>query len=326
MDGAPLGANALSSALLVRLGGLGDLLAVLPSIQLLRKSRPGWRLTLAGREDYGTLFVETGVVDELEPASGPRFTRLYSAGEIPADAASWLGGFAFVWGWMQARRPDGLEDALDRLGAPHRMLVYDAGANLPAGRYFFGETARSLGPDVSTVAEFDDFVFLPLKEAVLLGGRRLAESLGIGPEARYVVIHPGSGGVKKRWPLERFLETARLLRGDGLSGVFVMGEAETELQAELAGTNLPSSWSSISGLALKDLAGLLARSSLYLGNDSGVTHLAAACGAPTLAVFRNDSALVWKPAGKSRILAADEAQSVSFHEVAAAARKMLFDG
>ena len=317
----------MKSALLVRLGGLGDLLAVLPSIQLIRKYRPGCRLTLVGREEYGTLFVETGVVDGLEPAIRPRFARLYSdEGAIPADAASWLDGFDYVWGWMQARRPAGLEESLERFGTAHRMLVYDAGANLPAGRYFFRETARSLGPDVSAAAAFDDFVFLPLTEAMIRGGCRLAESRGIGPDSRYVVIHPGAGGAAKRWPLNKFLETAFLLRGDGLAGMFVTGEAEAELQAALAGTSLPPSWSFISRPALKDLAGLLARSALYLGNDSGVTHLAAACGAPVLAVFRNDSALAWKPAGKSRILAADEAESVSFHDVAAAARKMLFDG
>ena len=52
-----------------------------------------------------------------------------------------------------------------------------------------------------------------------------------------------------------------------------------------------------SGLALEELAGVLASASLYLGNDSGVTHLAAAVGAPTIAVFGPTDPVIWAPVG-----------------------------
>lgn len=314
----------MKSALLVRLGGLGDLLAVLPSLRLLREGTSGFRLTLVCREEYGTIFLETGVVDELEPESRPRFSRLYSeSGSIPEDAASWLGGFDLVLGWMQSRGGGDLENVLERSGKPYRLLVYDAKSDVPVGRYFFEATARFLGPSVSIQASFDKCFFLPLTDAHTSGGRRLAEKKGIGPGSRYAVIHPGAGSAKKRWPFKKYLEMAIRLSGEGLAGLFVTGEAETDLEADLEKTALPSSWSHVPRPNVMDLAGLLARSTLYLGNDSGITHLAAACGARVLAVFRKETEAAWRPGGHSIVLSADDTASVPFDDVSAAARRIL---
>ena len=103
-------------------------------------------------------------------------------------------------------------------------------------------------------------------------------------------VHPGSGGAKKNWPIDRFAELAR-----GLSDVlFLAGPAEEERLREIENA-CPGRALSSPGWEL--LVGVLALARGYVGNDSGVTHLAAALGVPTVAVFGPTDPAVWGPRG-----------------------------
>ena len=114
----------------------------------------------------------------------------------------------------------------------------------------------------------------------------------------FVAVHPGSGGRAKRWPAERFAEVAARL---GKPVLWLLGPAEAE-EADLR------AWGEHVGvvadsIALPMLAGLLASCRVYLGNDSGVSHLAAAVGAPTVAIFGATSPGVWGPRGPRVVVA-----------------------
>lgn len=102
----------------------------------------------------------------------------------------------------------------------------------------------------------------------------------------FAVIHPFSGSPRKNWPLERFRAVAARL---DLPVAWLAGPEE-----ELAGARRFAS--------LGDLAGWLAQASLYIGNDSGITHLAAACGVPVVAVFGPTDPAVWGPRGRVAIV------------------------
>lgn len=106
-------------------------------------------------------------------------------------------------------------------------------------------------------------------------------------------IHPGSGSAAKNWPAERFAEVIRAL---DCPVRLIVGEADEQaaraVEAAL-GRTLP--W--LSHLALEDLAARLAGSRGYLGNDSGVSHLAGLCGARTVVLFGPTSPRVWRPLG-----------------------------
>jgi hypothetical protein len=112
-----------------------------------------------------------------------------------------------------------------------------------------------------------------------------------------VVIHPGSGGRDKCWPRQRFLEVALALRRRGRPVRLLLGEVEMERWPaaevqDLIGRHGAS--------ALTDLASLhaeLAPAAVFLGNDSGPTHLAAQMGLPTLALFGPTDPQRWRPIG-----------------------------
>lgn len=92
----------------------------------------------------------------------------------------------------------------------------------------------------------------------------------------YIAIHPFSGSVKKNWPLESFREVARCLPG-------------------------PVEWCAGEKFRFDDLGELaawLAAARLYIGNDTGITHLAAALGVPTIAIFTASDPARWAPRGE----------------------------
>lgn len=105
-----------------------------------------------------------------------------------------------------------------------------------------------------------------------------------GPRENYAVIHPFSGSPRKNWPLDRFRAVAERL-GRVMPVRWTAGPEDPPLPG---------------AVHFDDLYGLacwLARARLYIGNDSGITHLAAAVGAPVLALFGPTDPAVWAPRG-----------------------------
>jgi ADP-heptose:LPS heptosyltransferase len=109
--------------------------------------------------------------------------------------------------------------------------------------------------------------------------------------AGFVAVHPGSGSRSKNWPPERFAAVARRLAA-GQRWLLVLGPAEAELPVP-EGSIVARSW------PVRTLGAALSRAGLFLGNDSGASHLAAAAGAPTLALFGPTDPALWAPVGAS---------------------------
>lgn len=317
--------------LCVRVGGLGDLLAALPSLRLMRGARPGERLVLLGRTGYGGLLRDAGVVDEVVDAGGAEFAPLLAArgaalgpDAVPGPARALLEKYSCVFAWMNnPERGRGLDALLAAAGTPRFVVSLaaergrDAAEGKSAARFFFDRTAEHLArtaphPPASAAPGFDDCARLSGPAA--------------GPETkeRFAVIHPGSGALEKCWPLDRFLEVARRLSARGVPGGIVLGEAEERLAARLRDrADIPAGWTAMDRPPLPVLSYLLGRASLYLGNDSGVTHLAAARGAPVLALFLEKNLPVWTPFGRTRTLSAPGIASIAVERVWAETARIL---
>lgn len=295
-----------SEALLIRIGGLGDLVVSLPSIALVRRLRPGSALTLACRPEYGTLLKAAGLVDEVVSAGSRRYAFLFGDPRAATpEEEEWLVRFGLIVAWRQKAGPFPLE----AWGGPGKgrvvVVTFPERSQIPASRVFFEETLRALAEPGALTPAFEDCARLELPPAAREDGRRYFGLADPAAAARPAVIHPGSGGTGKRWPLDRFLAIAGRPAARGVPGVIVTGESEEGLRGALREAALPAGWTSTSSPPLSALAGLLAGAAVYLGNDSGVTHLAAACGAPTVALFRRDLEPLWRPFGPATVLAAD---------------------
>ncbi len=111
-----------------------------------------------------------------------------------------------------------------------------------------------------------------------------------------VAIHPGSGSDKKNWPAEKFAALGRWLMNElALQLLIVHGEADDEAVGRLTELLAPGRATVARGLKLTELAAVVERCALFLGNDSGVTHLAVAVGTPTVAFYGPMSQQIWEP-------------------------------
>lgn len=126
---------------------------------------------------------------------------------------------------------------------------------------------------------------------------------------RFAAIHPFSGSARKNWPLERY----RALRLD-LPVEFTAGPEEKLGEARRFDD-------------LAELARWLASARVYIGNDSGISHLAAALGTPTVALFGPTRPEVWAPRGPQvKILAKSDLEAIEVDAVEQAVRDLLSGG
>ena len=136
-----------------------------------------------------------------------------------------------------------------------------------------------------------------LLASVCPGGRVDARVLDITPVASdEVLVHPGSGSPRKNWPAERFAAVVAGLLARGVMTRLVVGEADA-LAASAVEACLGHRLPHLEHPSLADLAARLAGCRAYLGNDSGVSHLAGLAGARSVVLFGPTPAAVWRPLG-----------------------------
>jgi ADP-heptose:LPS heptosyltransferase len=153
------------------------------------------------------------------------------------------------------------------------------GINLPAD---VGEMAAYL-PALRWLQEAQDEAAVAWKSIrAALAGRRP------------VAIHPGSGGARKRWPTSHFASLIRDLRHD-FAPALIAGPQDEQIVAQvIAGAGATPV---VRDISVAGLAAFLSECAVYIGNDSGVTHLAALAGVPTVALFGPTDPALWAPLG-----------------------------
>ena len=180
--------------------------------------------------------------------------------------------------FLPIRPPPGERLHLVRLWM--NMLGLDAAAPSPAGG----------PPDIALVP-------WPVPAASVAETLELARQAGVDPARPYAVLGAGAGAASKCWPLQRFVALAGQL-APRVQSLMVLGPVEMDLWDAAKRGLVAGSLPLLTCPPLAALAGVLARASLYVGNDSGVTHLAAAVGAPTLALFGPTRAEQFAPLGQ----------------------------
>jgi ADP-heptose:LPS heptosyltransferase len=119
--------------------------------------------------------------------------------------------------------------------------------------------------------------------------------LDVGPiRSDEILVHPGSGSATKNWPAEKFAQTIRRLDRPVR---MIVGEADTQA-ASMVEAHVGHAIERLEHPPLPDLAGRLAGCFAYLGNDSGVSHLAGLCGARCVVLFGPTSPEIWRPLGR----------------------------
>lgn len=263
----------------MRAGALGDVLLLRPALHALRAA--GFEPVLMAPRASGSVLVGDGEAAELIDWERGDVAALLDA-EAPLAAP--LGEELRAMSAALACSRN--ETLAARLGALiSRVAVVDPAP--PAGVHAAAWYCSALtGLGIAPPAEPPPPLALPAAE------RRAAAAWRGRLGTRFVAVHPGSGSAAKNWPVRRYERLVRALAGSS-PWLLVEGPAD-RASAESLGT--PGAVRA-RDLPPRTLAALLAEAALFVGNDSGVTHLAAACGTPTLALFGPTDPAQWRPLG-----------------------------
>ncbi len=263
----------------MRAGALGDVLLLRRAVAALRGA--GHRVRLLAPSGPGRALVGAGPseVASLTPLDGPEMARLMAGESAAPPLADALRADAVLAFTDSADLRARLRPLASRVFArsPHPQPG-------PHASIWLAAPARGLGGD--PMSEPATLVFRPEE-------RRAAQAAGPSLSPGFLAIHPGSGSPAKNWPAERFAALSDA-HGRGRPWLLVIGPADEEAAAPLC--RLPGALP-LRDVPIRVLGALLAQAGLYVGNDSGVSHLAAAAGAPTLALFGPTDPAVWAPVG-----------------------------
>ena len=150
--------------------------------------------------------------------------------------------------------------------------------------------------------------FIKITSADILKGEELLKEIGLGSDEKPIVINPGSGASNKSWHIENFLAVARELISGGNVVLFLLGPAEQEKFNSTVVNKIEGVARCLKDLSFSEVLRLLSCTKVFIGNDSGITHLAAMLGIRTIAVFGPTNPDVYGPIGSNvKILAKNTA-------------------
>ena len=290
--------------LIIRLRSIGDIVLLTPSLRLLKEWRSDLRISVVIESRFRELLENNPDVSEiLDPGHGSGLTKLASRAravrEIRRRAFALClnlhGGptSSLLTSWSGARWKAGFEHF--RRHGIYQVLIPDARNILNKPVIHTAEHQASaffhLGLPHKEIPPARLFV-APAEEAAWKERRA---ALGLPPERAYAVIHPTALYTTKQWAPENFSRLGAYLENEiGLPVIYSCGPGESAvLDAVEKATSTPLR--RLEGPSLKQFAAVLAGGRIFIGNDSGPAHMAAALGRPGVVIFGSSSSRIWGP-------------------------------
>jgi heptosyltransferase-3 len=282
--------------LVLRGGAIGDFILTVPVLTALRRRWPHACLTLVAQPRLCRLAAACGLADATVSLDSAAVSQLQVPGSGGRPELEPMRGHDLAVCLL--RDPDGVVRANLAAAGCERVLYRDpVPVTGHAADYLAGVLAPlGIAPSPPCVPE------LRLRD----DGDGAPSPLPGRLRRPVILLHPGSGSPRKNWPAERFAElAARLAAEEAVTPVFITGEADAVAAEQLA--RLVPDIARLPACDLPQLAGALAAADAFVGNDAGITHIAAALGVPTAALFGPTDPAVWAPRGpRVQILSAGD--------------------
>ena len=275
--------------LVIRGGAIGDFILTLPAIRLLRENFPAAQIEILGYEHIVALAHGRFYADAIRSIEYGAMAGFFVPNSTLApDLAEYFAGFQQVISYLFD--PDKFfENNLRRAGVKHYLPAY---VQIDDSQHAAQQLARPL-EKLALFLEDHAARIYPTD-----ADRAFARKF-LGEDARPVVaIHPGSGSPRKNWSVENWAAIGRWLANHESRPrlLLIGGEAD-------AGplVTLTAAWRNADVLVARDLplphlAAVLGQCRLFLGHDSGISHLAAAVGTPCVLLFGPTDPAIWAPA------------------------------
>ncbi len=275
----------MKSFLICHLGALGDFILTWPAIHCLRQVLPDYHFLGIGRSEYMRLAISFGLLDSYLDRESARLLDFFSGKAIPPEIGSPHG--AVLW----LSKGQDIVNLLKKSSSIPVISIKPFPVLQTHIAYYYCLTIRSHF-SISIPKDLSDC--FPLREI----------------KGQYALIHPGSGSPKKNCLPQFYLELADELRQLGCQKVgFIFGPVERE---KMKIEEFDGEWIE-QPENVEELGNLLSNASLYIGNDSGVSHLSGYLGIPTIVLYKTTDPKVWGVLGRKvfRISSVNEKSALS---------------
>jgi len=253
----------------VRLRSLGDCVLTTPALDILKRFRNDLRVGVAVEEPFRDVFTGNPDVDEI------------LAGEVGAVRGFKPDVCLNLHGGTRSASITALSGAKFRAGFGHFRQQFVYNVRIPRAQEIL-LTERTM----HTAEHLASAIFHLGAPRCKIPRAKLAP-LGPVTKQRTAVIHAVAAAKEKTWPAANFLVVAEQLAASGLEPVFI-GSASDDLSAF-------SKYRMLAGAPLSEVRALLAGANVFVGNDSGPAHMAAAFEVPVVAIFGASDPAIWGP-------------------------------
>ncbi len=273
-------------------GGLGDVLLAVPAMGRLRTRFPNHRLVLCAEDQVARLLLACRIIDVWTSMQGRACADLFAgADSVTGQVQTWLEDCDFAIAWTQDL--DGkLTETLKAVGVREVIVRSPFSTEIRATH----QRDRFLEAINEAPSNDEGDVLLMVTEPLLHLGQTCLEAASLAIEQSLILIHPGSGSARKCVAPEILASVVIALQISGATPVILEGPADREPVERLVQLcmNPPIV---LKGLDVLTVAGVLAQARLFVGQDSGITHLAGLMGVRTVALFGPTDPDRWAPRG-----------------------------
>jgi len=276
----------LRRILVIRGGAIGDFILTLPALKALRDAYPNAHIEILGYKHITALAENRFYAQRVRSIESALLSQFFAKNaDLPPELTKHFAEFDLVMSYLYD--PDSIfEDNLQRSGARKIARGPDKIDNRSHAARQLAQPINELGLSISDFAP----KLYPSPE-----DRHRAREFLAGLAAPIVAFHPGSGSEKKNWPLQNWIELGNdFLRNYAGSLLIVSGEADEHQTRQLESVWQNPRVRFAKHLPLPDLAAVL-EETIFVGHDSGISHLAAAADATCILLFGPTDPAVWAP-------------------------------
>ncbi|MFO0794556.1 MAG: glycosyltransferase family 9 protein [Candidatus Brocadiaceae bacterium] len=293
---SPLFEPPIKHVLIIRPGALGDGIVTLPTMLAIREYFPDARIEIMGSANFLEIVKGRFYADSVSRFDHVDVAALFTQNTHISPSLLKRFGKKDVIILFVPDQDQILTNNLKASGAGY-VIQYDPFPSPGESIHIIDHFLHFL--DLIGIPSFSKTPKIFLNgEDVFFADNFLHEKI-IGSKKTLIAIHPGSGGRQKCWPVERYAALIGWLKKEMDAEILVIsGPADDHIVKELR-VKVGGNFIFADQLPLSKLASLIKRCNLFVGNDSGITHMAAALGTRTVAIFGPTDPGVWGPRGDS---------------------------
>jgi heptosyltransferase-3 len=294
LERLPSGARVV----VIRLRSLGDCVLTTPALHILKRARPDLKVAVVVEDAFAPVFEGNPDVERIVAPSVPDVAALHPELVLNLHGGSRSAQLTFA---CRARF---------RAGFTHFRFRAMYNVRIPRAQDILGVDRHVHTAEHLASAMF----YLGVLRCEIPRARLFSVAQASRPV--YAVIHPVASSPEKTWPATNFLAVAARLKKEGLDPVFIAGPNES--LAEF------SAYRCISGAPLAEIKSLLASAAMFIGNDSGPAHMAAAFGIPSVVLFGPSHEEIWAPwKTEAVVLKAPDITTIAVEQVTGALPGLL---